>query len=181
MEVLSVDLRANACMREFSKCRRVGVEIGVFKGRLSSRLLACDPCLFLYMVDPWAEVTSGSWSETDDALARFTQDQHDNAMKQTIEAVERFKDRHEILRMTSLEAAGRFAAESVDWVFIDGDHSYQGCSADIDAWWPKIRKGGILSGHDYRTDKAGFGVIQAVDEAFKDVRLGLNHTWFVTK
>lgn len=180
MQVLNVDLRANACLKELAKCRRVGVEIGVFKGRLSSRLLVSDPTLYLYMVDPWAAVESGSWSDTDDVLAGFTQDQHDNAMKQAIQAVERFHGRHEIMRMTSLEAAAKFSAHSVDFVFIDGDHSYTGCSADIDAWLPKVRNGGILGGHDYREDKAGFGVKRAVDERFGRVRLGLNHTWFLT-
>jgi predicted O-methyltransferase YrrM len=84
--------------------------------------------------------------------------------------------------MTSLEASKLFENGSLDFVFIDGDHSYQGCSTDIDCWFPKLKSGGLLSGHDYRDDK-DYGVKRAVHEFLGDreLRLGLNFTWFITK
>ena len=48
-------------------------------------------------------------------------------------------------------------------VFSDGDHSYEAVKADIDAWLPKVRRGGVLAGHDY-SDPAWAGVTQAVSE-----------------
>lgn len=67
-------------------------------------------------------------------------------------------------QMYSVEAAKKYNDNSLDFVFIDGDHSYQGCSQDISAWWPKVKPGGILAGHDYMRNHPG--VIQAVDESF---------------
>ena len=49
----------------------------------------------------------------------------------------------------SVAASQQFAEQSLDFVYIDADHSYESCLADITAWHPKIRDGGILSGHDY--------------------------------
>ena len=75
-----------------------------------------------------------------------------------------------ILRMSSLEAATLFPISYFDLVFIDSDHRYEPTKKDIKAWLPKVKRGGVLSGHDYslnitkRTHHKG--VTQAVDEAF---------------
>ena len=75
-----------------------------------------------------------------------------------------------VLKMSSLKAATLFPDQYFDLVFIDADHHYETTKADIKAWWPKIKKGGVLSGHDYslnvtkRTHHKG--VTQAVDEIF---------------
>ncbi len=112
----------------------------------------------------------------------MSQDEQDEALKVTLERTLRFGKRAKIMRMTSLEAAEKFTDATLDFVFIDGDHSYAAVKADIAAWWPKLISGGLLSGHDYRDDK-DYGVIQAVDEfaVGKDLRRGQNHTWFVTR
>lgn len=54
---------------------------------------------------------------------------------------------------------------SLDFVFIDADHRYEGVSRDIDAWAPKVKRGGILAGHDF-IDYQDFGVVRAVCERF---------------
>ena len=53
-----------------------------------------------------------------------------------------------------------------DFVFIDANHSYEAVREDVAAWAPKVRSGGIVSGHDYYPGKSykQCGVIQAVDE-----------------
>jgi hypothetical protein len=58
-------------------------------------------------------------------------------------------------------AHGRFAEGSLDFVFIDGDHSYEGVRQDITNWLPKVRRGGTLAGHDYGNSES---VRRAVDE-----------------
>jgi len=63
----------------------------------------------------------------------------------------------EPMRMPSVTAARLFADESVDFVFIDADHSSEAVRADITAWWPKIKAGGTLAGHDWCT----YGSVQA--------------------
>jgi len=71
------------------------------------------------------------------------------------------KDR--CMKGRSVEVAKSFADESLDFVFIDADHTYEAVKADLEAWFPKVRKGGIVSGHDY-VEYQNFGVIKAVDE-----------------
>lgn len=55
----------------------------------------------------------------------------------------------ETMKMYSVEAAALFEDRSVDFVFIDGAHDYDNVRADICAWLPKVKPGGVLSGHDY--------------------------------
>ena len=62
-----------------------------------------------------------------------------------------------------MKAARCFLDGELDFVFIDGEHSYEAARLDIEAWWPKVRSGGLLMGHDY--DRQRFpGVCRAVDE-----------------
>lgn len=66
-------------------------------------------------------------------------------------------------RKDSVEAAADFADGGLDWVYIDADHHYENVKRDIEAWFPKVRAGGIVAGHDY-VNYDDMGVIQAVDE-----------------
>lgn len=69
-----------------------------------------------------------------------------------------------LLTMPSPQAAHIFPDNFLGAVFIDGDHDYGPAKADITAWWPKIRPGGYLCGHDYGSTFPG--VDQAVTECF---------------
>ena len=64
----------------------------------------------------------------------------------------------------SWDAARLFKDESIDFVFLDADHVYESIKRDIQAWLPKVKKGGVIAGHDYCDVHPG--VIQAVDEIF---------------
>ena len=65
----------------------------------------------------------------------------------------------------SVPASKLYEDGSLDFVFLDGDHAYPSIRADIDAWRPKVRRGGILSGHDYTPLMPD--VVRAVDETFE--------------
>lgn len=67
--------------------------------------------------------------------------------------LEPVKDAVNILRKTSVQAAKQFKANSVDFVFIDGSHDTESVCLDIDAWLPKVKAGGIIAGHDYKTHR----------------------------
>ena len=73
-----------------------------------------------------------------------------------------------IWRLTSKEAEGLVSDASLDFCYIDGDHSYQGVVQDLDLWYPKIRSGRVLAGHDFISDGnydfGSFGVRRAVSE-----------------
>jgi predicted O-methyltransferase YrrM len=70
------------------------------------------------------------------------------------------------LKMTSLDASALFEDQSIDFLMLDGDHNYPAVKQDIQAWLPKMKKGGMLSGDDYRWP----GVTQSVEET-----IGHNH------
>jgi len=65
--------------------------------------------------------------------------------------IERTKDIPNIIKVKkpSIEAANDFPNESLDLVYIDAEHDYKSVLDDVKAWTPKIKKGGILSGHDW--------------------------------
>lgn len=78
----------------------------------------------------------------------------------------------------SVKAAARFANSSVDFVWIDADHSYDGVRKDIFAWLPKIKPGGLIAGHDYydQPEKNNF-VQSAIDELFPNARIEHKSWW----
>ena len=80
----------------------------------------------------------------------------------------------------SVPISAEFENESLDLVFIDGDHSYEGCKADIEAWLPKLRSGGVLAGHDYG-HKRFPGVKQAVDEMGQVCEIYGDMVWLTHK
>lgn len=85
------------------------------------------------------------------------------------------------LMMNSVTASEEFEKETVDVVFIDANHSYEAVRDDLRAWWPKIKKGGIMTGHDYFNPPPD-GVKQAVDEFFQLLDLSVQikeGCWYV--
>jgi predicted O-methyltransferase YrrM len=81
------------------------------------------------------------------------------------------------LMMTSEEASTLFENESFDFIFIDAEHIYEYVKNDLNNWYPKLKKGGIIAGHDYRD-----GVKLAVDEFFKNQQIQQsNSSWVIIK
>ena len=72
---------------------------------------------------------------------------------------------YNVIAGKSTEVARQFSDESLDFVFVDAAHDYDNVKADIIAWLPKVKPGGIMAGHDYEVDYKN-GVVKAVDEAF---------------
>lgn len=141
-----------------------GAEVGVWKGDLSARLL--ERCSHLHLVDPWAfqPQHADSWYGGAEAVSQSDMDAiHRGVM-------DRFADeiatgRVAIHRLPSTEAARYVQDWSLDWVYIDGDHTYGGVVADLAAWVPKVRPGGLVMGDDYQSDGWwGDGVTRAVEE-----------------
>lgn len=132
-----------------------GVEMGVFDGRYSEVLLQNNPNLELWSVDCW-QVYDGYKDH------RF-QRSVDRAYAR---AVERLKPYNcHIVKKFGMDALADFEDESLDFVYLDGNHQYKAISQDLPAWAKKVRIGGIVSGHDYYVTKSNkAGVIHAVDE-----------------
>jgi predicted O-methyltransferase YrrM len=83
-----------------------------------------------------------------------------------------------IIRGHSQDVVSKYQDETIDFCFIDGSHEYEDVKKDIMAYLPKVKKGGILAGHDY--DAIWSGVIQAVDEILVKVEI-VNGSWIFYK
>jgi hypothetical protein len=144
-----------------------GAEIGVKAGRFSEYLLERWKGTRLISIDPWLEDEPDSYVDS----ANVAQSRHEEFYAETQARLQPFGARSEIWRMTSLEAAERVADGSLDFAYIDARHDYESVLEDLHAWFPKVRPGGLLTGHDYATGtfKQGeFGVKRAVDEFFAE-------------
>lgn len=180
----AVNVRAGEILKRLNVLNPIGAEIGVFTGALSSKLLQ-HPDLTLYMVDSWSTSDKDSeYAKSGDFHAGLDIEQQDHCFESTKKIVQFAGEKAKIIRKPSIEAATEIPDASLDFVFIDADHSYEGCKADILAWTPKLKPGGLLSGHDYKnTEYPCFGVDKAVDEFSQEtglpMELGQNYTWFI--
>jgi hypothetical protein len=165
----------------------VGVEVGVWRAILSRVLLAERPALTLYLVDPWRAGEPGTpWYESGSVCPMRNQRQFDEAYKRTLRVTKPWADRRRIRRAPSVEVAGAIMRNSdpgaarLDFVFIDGDHSFDGCRADILAWQGLVRPGGWIGGHDWEKLERG-RVTEAVLSVYprESVELDAESTWFV--
>jgi len=140
-----------------------GAEIGVWRGKTSLALLRAFPQMTLLMVDRWQEYECGSHGPI--ARQARMQEKVDEAMNQAIVSTRFAEDRRVVMVSNSHKTSEFIRDDSLDFVFIDGDHCYGAVLSDIADWTNKVRLGGLVCGHDYPAKYFGErGVKRAVDE-----------------
>lgn len=150
------------------------VEIGVWKGHsisfLANEIKKNNKEAKLYAVDLWDETYK--W-ENNPQLRNQVPYLYDiyNEIKKQNGVTDMIID----LKGMSWEMAKNFEDGTVDFVFIDADHEYESVVKDIKAWLPKMKKGGMISGHDYNNP---CGVKQAVTELVEGHQLSNDGVWF---
>jgi predicted O-methyltransferase YrrM len=122
-----------------------GVEVGTFKGEFASHILK-NWSGKLYMVDIWRPVNSDEYVDLTNNVYYL------DAFKDTMENTKGYEDRGFMLRMDSKEASKLFNDESLDFVYIDANHTYDAVKEDLKCWYNKVRVGGVVMGHDYLPD-----------------------------
>lgn len=117
-----------------------GYEIGVYRARYSKNLLDRNPNLHLTGVDAW-EIYGGykDYEKTDII----------DAHRESQETYDSYGDRATLIQGWSRDVAATVPDESLDFVFIDANHAYEYVVEDIAIWSKKVKKGGIVYGHDY--------------------------------
>ena len=167
---------------DLSQDKIIGCELGIWKGKMSQKLLELIPNLHLIMVDRWeCPPPDDSFYQSGSQIALVNQEVFDAAFEEAMERTNPYASRCDVYRMLSVQAAAEIKDDSLDFVFIDGDHSYEGVKADIQAWYPKVKEKSWISGHDWGKLNKG-NVEKAVREFFNDkFELGCNSTWFVQK
>jgi hypothetical protein len=134
---------------------KVGIEIGVGNGVFSNEILANSKLKKLYSIDCWEYNQFNS-----DPIVSYNN---------TVRTLKPYGDRSQIIKAYANLAVDSFEDQSIDFIYIDGDHNYEPVKRDILLYYPKIKIGGILSGHDYSQNWPG--VVQAVNEIFLDLNL----------
>ena len=151
---------------------KIIAEIGVWKSGLAKTILRkCANIITEYWgIDPWKDYDS--YEEFEPNMERYektTPEGWENAYFYACRLMYYFPQLH-IVRGIPVRAAKLFSPEHFDLVFIDADHRYEGALTDIKTWLPLVKKGGILSGHDYKPSHPG--VMKAVDEIIgKDITI----------
>ncbi|MCI0537098.1 MAG: class I SAM-dependent methyltransferase [Verrucomicrobiales bacterium] len=176
-------------LRPFNRPEMRGVEVGVLAGATSQALLRSLPHLFLWMVDSWSQAIPGSsYFESEDGAGRLSQSEHLANLHCAFERTSFASDRRVLVRSDSVIAAAAIPDESLDFVFIDAEHTYDAVRKDIAAWAPKVRPGGIVAGHDYgglHNRRGVWGVNRAVDqyaaETGSRLQLASGRVWWLAK
>lgn len=139
----------------------VGLEIGTCRAESTAYLLdKCPNIIKLYTIDPYKAYEDWNGEITQDVLDMFLVIAQKN--------LKSFGDRVEMIRETSLNAAKKISEEfdepKFDFIFIDGDHSYEATLADCKAYYPLLKSGGFFCGHDYQS-------LEDVKKAVDDFRV----------
>jgi len=119
-----------------------GVEVGTFKGEFSKEILQRWEGK-LYMVDVWREL--GEEYIDSSNHKNFDGGVYGDCMNN----IKGFEDKGIMVRSTSKVASDMFTDNSLDFVYIDANHAYDYVKQDIELWYPKVKSGGWVMGHDY--------------------------------
>ncbi len=119
-----------------------GIELGVWYGVNMGHLLEeCPNISKLIGIDPYHPYQD--WNRYIDTQMM------EQAYNSALNIAEKFPGRASLKLMTSVEASEILTSKLFDFIFIDGDHSYERCYKDLNLWYDSIKRGGLFSGHDF--------------------------------
>lgn len=154
---------------------KTGVEVGVQKAEYSKYLLD-NTELFIHLVDIWTH-QAGYWDP-----ANVSTEEQENYMKIAIKTLRGYENRYKIIRKFSVDAAKDFEDGSLDFVYLDAQHTWAACTEDLNAWYPKVRSGGLMSGHDFLNayGDVPHKMVYEVETAVREFIVDKNITLYVT-
>lgn len=157
----------------------VGAEIGVGEGANASFYLSVLDVDFVFLIDPYVVYENERIIVSEEGIKKRENEAHVR--------LDEYKYKIKWIKEKSADAAELIADNSLDFVYIDGDHAYEFVTKDISLYYPKIKKGRLFSGHDYNYES----VKKAVDEFVNKQELILhteifangkkNYDWWIWK
>lgn len=145
-------------VKEFDNA--IFVEIGTWKGKsaiyMAEEINKYNKNIKFYTIDLF-EVREGYDKISDNVIGS-------SFYNEVLGNINPVKEYINIIKGNSSDIAKKFKDNSIDFLFIDGDHTYSGVKRDLENWFPKIKSGGVIGGHDY--SEASSGVKMAVDQYF---------------
>ena len=139
------------------------VEVGTWKGRsacyMAVEIINSHKDIQFDCVDTWQPIAT----EKD-----IPEELYKELYGTFLDNIAPVKERINPVQAVSWEGAAFYADESLDFVFIDAAHDYESVTKDLKAWYPKVKKGGVIAGHDYRRD---CGAFYAVNDFFKGLHI----------
>jgi hypothetical protein len=119
-------------------------EIGVYRGRFSAHVLEDCPAIRSYaMIDPWRPLDA--W----DKPANVDRSAFDRLHRDAMNATRPWAAKRVVLRGTTSEVVDQIPDGSLDFAYVDGDHTLRGITIDLVKLFPKIRDGGWIGGDDF--------------------------------
>jgi predicted O-methyltransferase YrrM len=154
------------------------VEIGTWKGQsisyLAHKIQDSRKKIKIYGIDTFEGTPEDYALLNDEELI-------DGTLFETyLKTINKYSDIITTIKGDSHVVYDRFEDRSIDFLFIDGDHRYEGIKKDLEVWYQKVKIGGIISGHDYETTVT-CGVRKAVDEAFPVNVFTMGRCWYYKK
>ena len=146
------------CQSYFDGCSGlVGVEIGVQRAINSVKILKLLPVDKLYLVDPYAEYTN---DDTNNKEVFTSMDFQVSIYQEAVNRIMRtgFKDKVRFVKKYS-ENAVKSIPDNLDFVYIDGNHDYEFVMKDLRLYYPKVRVGGVIGGHDWTYPSVSAAVV----------------------
>ncbi|MGH7139679.1 MAG: class I SAM-dependent methyltransferase [Pirellulales bacterium] len=161
-----------------------GVEVGVAAGDYSKTILDFWEGRRLHLVDAWRRLPDYH------DINNLSDEEHRARLDELPEKLAAHRGRYQIHRMLTDDAAAEFKDESLDFVYLDANHTYESTTRSLRLWYGKLRRGGLLAGHDFldgHLPEAEFGVRSAVIdfERAKQVRAAVTPepwpSWYLFK
>lgn len=159
---MQIDYRNDISDLLNGKNYKIGIEVGSYEGEFS-RIILSKWDGILYSLDVWLKL------DDDEYVDSSNKSPYDTLYK-VIDNVGGYEDRSVLIRTNSEYGSKIFPNEFFDFVYIDANHKYEYVKNDIDYWYLKVKKGGMLSGHDY--------IDNFTKNTNKDIKD--NHVWVYT-
>jgi hypothetical protein len=153
------------------KPNSIGCELGVFEGEFSEILLSQNKFSKLYLVDLFDGMVESGDKSGNNVRCK-------NSIDLLNAVSNKFSNREcvEIVKKDSVSFLESFPDNYFDFIYIDTSHQYEHTKIELNASLRKIKKDGIIAGHDYNRYRFD-GVVRAVDEFSKENNLKLNLTY----